>query len=305
MKRLPNIACCLVASLFFTTSCASEEPHSAREASVVQYGEAQQLAVIDNDEIDESSGLACSIGLPDAFWTHNDSGDVPRLFLIDRGGKTLATLNVAGAKAIDWEDMCSFARGGVNYLLIGDVGNNPPRREELTLYLLREPRFARGDTLPSNPLRVERTIRFRYEDGAVDCEAVAVDAGQNRVYLIAKQLAQGGAVYELPLSEKDGDHTLVARRIAKIDVALVTALDISPDGRRAIVGTYLDAFEFTRTGDQTWSEVFAGSGRHIPLPTRPQGESICYGADGKSLYLTSERARQPLWEVPALPSDKP
>ena len=31
---------------------------------------------------------------------------------------------------------------------------------------------------------------------------------------------------------------------------------------------------------------------------RNQGESICYGRDGKTLYLTSEFAPTPLLEVP-------
>jgi hypothetical protein len=34
------------------------------------------------------------------------------------------------------------------------------------------------------------------------------------------------------------------------------------------------------------------------MPRRRQGESICYGPDGKTLYLTSEQLPTPLWEVP-------
>ena len=36
----------------------------------------------------------------------------------------------------------------------------------------------------------------------------------------------------------------------------------------------------------------------IVLPVRVQGEAICYGQDGKTLYLTSEKRPTPLWEVP-------
>ena len=43
--------------------------------------------------------------------------------------------------------------------------------------------------------------------------------------------------------------------------------------------------------------------REIGMPLRIQGESICYGPDGKTLYLTSEKLPTPLWEVPVV--DKP
>jgi hypothetical protein len=35
------------------------------------------------------------------------------------------------------------------------------------------------------------------------------------------------------------------------------------------------------------------------MPLRRQGESICYGPDGRSLYLTSEKLPTPLIEIPA------
>ncbi len=40
------------------------------------------------------------------------------------------------------------------------------------------------------------------------------------------------------------------------------------------------------------------------MPQRNQGESVCYGADGRTLYLTSEFAPTPLLEVPAEPDAK-
>jgi hypothetical protein len=76
-------------------------------------------------------------------------------------------------------------------------------------------------------------------------------------------------------------------------------MDISPDGLRAVVLTYGDAYEYIRGTDKTWTEAFAHKGRVLSMPRRVTGESICYGADGMSLYLTSERTLQPLWEVPA------
>jgi hypothetical protein len=93
---------------------------------------------------------------------------------------------------------------------------------------------------------------------------------------------------------------MTARAIAPLGIPDVTAMDISPDGARAIVLTYIDAYEYVRATDETWAEAFSREGRLVSMPPRIQGESICYGPDGKTLYLTSEGASQPLWEVPAV-----
>ena len=91
---------------------------------------------------------------------------------------------------------------------------------------------------------------------------------------------------------------LVARRIATLAIPLVTAMDVSPDGRRAVVLTYGNAYEFVRSENEDWAAAFAREPRPIRMPLRIQGESICYGPDGKTLYLTSEKLPTPLWEVP-------
>jgi hypothetical protein len=78
-------------------------------------------------------------------------------------------------------------------------------------------------------------------------------------------------------------------------------MDISSNGRRAVVLTYGDAYEFVRNSDEGWPEAFARRPLVIPMPKRPQGESICYGPDGVTLYLTSEKAPSPLWEVRRFP----
>src|SRR6185503_18599170 len=84
----------------------------------------KQLATIDDAEIAESSGLARCATRVDAVWTHNDSGDAPRLFLVSTAGKTLGRYDLEGATIFDWEDMAAFRRDDHNYLVIGDIGDN-------------------------------------------------------------------------------------------------------------------------------------------------------------------------------------
>ena len=91
----------------------------------------------------------------------------------------------------------------------------------------------------------------------------------------------------------------VAKAVATLKLPVTTAMDISPDGRRCVVLTYGPAFEYTRKAGETWKEAFARAPRMLSTPARQQGESICYGRDGKTLYLTSEKLPAPLWELRA------
>jgi hypothetical protein len=282
----------------FAAGAAGAERHSAPRR--IKYGKPDQIGVVADPRINESSGLARSIQNPGAFWTHNDSGGGPRLFLIDGAGKTLAVVSVEGASAVDWEDMASFRRGERGYLLIGDIGDNAVERKTYTLYLVPEPRIDPGGKPVTLTAKPALAIRFRYEDGPHNCESVAVDAAAGKIYLVAKRGGVECRVYEMPLPSEQPDEPMVARPIATLRIPTTTAMDISPDGLRAVVLTYGHAREYARAGGEPWAKAFARRERIIVMPRREQGESICYGPDGKSLYLSSEGKSQPLWEVAPL-----
>ncbi len=265
----------------------------------VRYGEPKELCRLKDARINESSGLASSILHKDAFWTHNDSGDSARVFLFNKAGDTLAVLQLKDAKAIDCEDIASFKLGRDSYVLVADVGDNSRRRSQSILYILREPAIVlNSESKEAFAAEVEPvwTLRFTFEDGARDCEAVAVDPTGSTIYLVSKEL-QECKVYCMPLPSDGSQDPAVAKAVATIKVPYATAMDISPDGMRAVVLTYTDAFEFVRTNGESWAQAFSREPRILKMPTRPQGESICFGPDGKTLYLTSENPSQPLWEI--------
>jgi hypothetical protein len=270
----------------------------------IRYGPPRQLAELANPSIVESSGLACSRTAPGLFWTHNDSDSEPRIYLFDSQGRDLGSCLLAGAPAYDWEDMASFTWKGKHYLLLGDVGNNDLGPFAQILHLVEEPGVdpRRGLTVREIPL--VKSISFSYEDEPRNCEAVAVDPADRTVLLATKEFALKCYVYTLPWPSDEPGKTqpskkaLVARLIATLKIPLVTAMDVSPDGRRAILLTYANAYEFVREHEEGWPAAFAREPREIVMPPRVQGESICYGPDGKTLYLTSEKRPTPLWEVP-------
>src|SRR3546814_8127977 len=99
------------------------------------FGQRQAHGYIDKPEINEASGLVASVAHRGCFWTHNDSGDEARVFLVDDSARCRATYNLAGITAYDWEDIAMMERDGVHYFLIGEIGDN--RRSETHTYELQ------------------------------------------------------------------------------------------------------------------------------------------------------------------------
>jgi hypothetical protein len=130
---------------------------------------------------------------------------------------------------------------------------------------------------------------------------LAVDTERREILLIEKRLALSCRVFRLPLSAGEGTSVAVAEQIARLRLAIVTAMDVAPDGSRAIVATLGQAYQFGRLPAEDWSAAFTRPPNVVSLPPRRQGEAICYGPDGANLFLTSEQRPTPLFRVPALP----
>jgi len=208
-------------------------------------------------------------------------------------------VDVKGASARDWEDMCSFRIGEQNYLLIADVGDNDASRERPRLHVLAEPRPPQRPHREAEALtaRVRTTIEFTYEGGPRDCEAAAVDPVSRTILLAAKSLTGKTQIFQLPLSLKEGRQQAKAKPLAAVSLSLATGMDVSPQADRLVIGTYLLAYEFTRGPDESWSAALARPPARIPLPLRRQGESICYTHNASRLLLTSEGRQQVFWEL--------
>lgn len=270
--------------------------------------EPRQLAIISDERIDEASGLARSIVHPDTYWMHNDSGDSARLFLVGLDGATRAVVRMPGITAFDWEDMCSFELDQTPWLLIADIGDNAVKRGPQAgvrhpvcrLLLVKELplEFPADDQQPRTfTWRVHSSINFAYEDGPRDCESVAVDIQNRRVLLISKSLPMNCGMYELPLTLERGQHTATARRILSPAIMFATAMDISPQNDRMVVVTPWNGVLIERAQGEEWQTAVSRPARHLVLPPRRQGETVCFTADGNSLLLNSEGIRQPLWQV--------
>lgn len=290
----------IITAVFCSSICRSDE-----SASV-----AKELCLIQDPLILESSGLATCRTMENAVWMHNDSGDVPRLFLVGLDGNTIGIVNVKGVEAFDWEDVCSFEMNGESWLLVGDIGDNGRKRGVTSpacrLLLLKEPTLRASESKAKATevsIDVIRTIEFQFPDEPHDCESLAVDTAANTILLVTKSAPTKCAMYSLPLTLTSGKETSTAELVTPISATFATAMDLSSDGRRLAIINMLGGVLLTRNDPKkdSWADASINGLTTLKLPNRKQGESVCFTADGNSLLLNSEGAMQPLWQIDLVP----
>lgn len=291
---------CLVSCPLWAGPPAEGAPAQAKP---VEYGPGREIAKLADASITESSGIACSRTTPGVFWTHNDSGGKPHLSAFNMKGEDLGAFPVQGATVQDWEDMCSFTIAGKPFLLVADVGDNKVQRKNCTFYIAYEPADI-GRQARAQPLALLARQEFTYDDGPHNCESVAVDPVRREIILVTKTSDPTCKVFALPLPTEKNPGKAVMKAVASLTLPTTSAMDISPDGLRALVLTYGDAYEYSRQPDEDWGKAFARPPRRIKMPARAQGESACYGPDGVTIYLTSEKVPTPLLEVAPIAKPK-
>jgi hypothetical protein len=266
----------------------------------------EQLCIVEDARINEASGIACSLQTPDAIWMHNDSGDEARLFLVQPDGKTRAVLNVPSEKPLDWEDMCSFSIRGKPWLLVADIGDNAKnrgpsaaggKREPCRLLLIPEPEIESSSTEKNFSAKIYGSIEFTFEDGARDCESVAVDVERQEILLVSKSRSLDAGLYRIPLKLRAGRTVARAERLCTLSVLMATSMDISPDHRRMVVVSPFSGVVIERTADESWADACRRPGQVITLPPRKQGETVCFQQSRNVILVNSEFAGQPLWRL--------
>ncbi len=104
------------------------------------------------DTLFESSGITYSA--PGKFFSHNDSGDLPRIFEVDTTGNIIRVINLASATAYDYEDITRDREGNV---YVGDFGNNFNNRTNLCIYKIPFAELSKDTAIP-------QVINFTYSD---------------------------------------------------------------------------------------------------------------------------------------------
>ncbi|SCF05462.1 hypothetical protein GA0074695_3148 [Micromonospora viridifaciens] len=236
----------------------------------------------------EISGM---VAVDTGFVVVNDSADEEqrrRIFFLDGDCSVVRTVRYP-SRPRDTEDLAVDADGT---LWVADIGDNDRSRQTVALWKL--------------PPGGDRPVlhRMAYPDGPHDAEALLV-AGDGRPIIVTKQggaaglyaparaLKPGGTVPLERVGQVSLPRTTTSNPFSFLGRAVVTGAATAPGGRRVVLRTYADAFEFDVAGDDVVAALTRGTPRIVPLPDEPQGESITYSRDGRFLLTVSETADQP------------
>src|SRR6478736_9611993 len=97
-RVLPAFA--IVAIALVPTACAPIFVASCQNKLVTS-----SAGPITDPALTEISGIHVGVRNSGVWWVHNDSGDTARVFALDATGAVRGTYSLAGASAVDWEDM--------------------------------------------------------------------------------------------------------------------------------------------------------------------------------------------------------
>ena len=258
------------------------------QGNTVVFGSGQANGTIGNPEINEASGLVASVGHTGHFWTHNDSGDGARVFLIDDSARHRATYYLQGISAYDWEDIGMMEQDGRHYLLIGDIGDNRNRRPHVQLHVVEEPVAPLGgqpavDTISRGKFR---SFVLCYEDGPPDAEALFFDPFDKQLYIISKRELEVG-IYATALPETTTD-TLTLRKVGVLPHTFVTSAAISPDGTEVLLKNLLEVRYWKRQPGESVPQMLSRPSMPQPYQPEPQGEAIAFSRDGNGYYTLGE-----------------
>jgi hypothetical protein len=256
---------------------------------------AQRVCRVGDSRLTEISGMAAT---QDGYVVVNDGADDPagrRIFFLNKRCKVVRTVAYP-SRPRDTEDL---ALAGDGTVWVADIGDNGANRSTIALW-----RLAPGGRAPV-------IYRLTYPDGAQDAEALLLAPDGTPIIVTKSPLAAGAYVpaatlrpggttslrragnVRLPLTDTSNPFSLGGRLV-------ITGGAVSPDGTRAVLRTYADAFTFEVRDGDVLGAITGGDPASTPLPDEPQGESIAWSRDGTALLTVSEGARPEILRYPGV-----
>ncbi len=307
MKSKKLVACLALALFMVITilglhACGTQNNNLHADKNL-PYPIAALTAYADHPELAELSGIVKSKTYQNVYWVHNDSGDKPRIFAINRAAEVLVPpesnlldaekpwqgVMINGAKNRDWEDIAIY--DGKIYL--ADMGNNRNARVDLGIYIFDEPHPLRDTSANSATfisVRYPDQLKFPATEWHFDNEAFFIDDGS--LYFLSKHrkgpysftMAAGTKLYRLDSLHTDIQNTLTLVGTHP-EITAATGADLSPNGRKLAILTYTKVWIFEKpTDNKNWLEGKMGA----VATSLNQAEAITW-IDDDTLLITNEQ----------------
>jgi hypothetical protein len=251
---------------------------------------------LENDAINEASGMVRSPNGATHLWLHNDSGDTARVFAVGPEGQDLGIVDLNDAVFVDAEDIAGSSCPDLSApcLWVGDFGNNFGGRVDQTIYVIEEPAPEAGTAdigwrlpmaLPDSTINVEAMVVFPDASGIVII--VKEDVVRPDVYYAEGPFADG-----VP-AEFERVGTIEAFGVDLNQGLLVTAADLHPSGTQLLLRTYTGIGLYELDSPLDLTEPTSLGGELITVFTaEPQGEAISFDDSGMAYWTVSERANE-------------
>ena len=240
-----------------------------------------------SDDLTEASGMVASRRRPGWFWTHNDSGDGPRIFGIGPGGQA-QVVSVSDAAALDWEDIAPDRTAAGDGLWLGDIGDNREQRSSIDLYRVPEPDAATRSVAAAR-------LTLQYPDGSHNAEALLRDPADGGLVILAKEPTTARIYTFDPPDAGGGRGRLRAGgqfRIGDAPGKVVTGADVSPDRSTIAVRTYGEVWLYRLRPTQSIPDALGTKPCKAPAAVEVQGEAVAFLADSRG-YATISEGRRP------------
>ena len=237
----------------------------------------KKLFTIDDERVDESSGLAKSAKYDDIWWTVNDSGDSARVFGVDRTGEVKAELRLKA----DVTDVEAIAVDTDGTIYLADIGDNSATRDMIEVYTIAEPA-----SLEDQASVKYHRYDFQYPDGAHDAETLLVEPATKRLYFVTKSSSKP-AFYAAPENaSREGTNELTKVGAAPPGVTDGTFM---PDGKSVVLRTYLEVLNVA------WARTPTVVAKATVLAK--QSESIAVGPAGNDIIVGSEGPSSAVYQL--------
>lgn len=244
----------------------------------------------------EASGLVASLTNDGILWSHNDSGGAPEVFAMDGDGGDRGRWVLAGAQAVDWEDIARApgAGGHGDVLYLGDIGDNNAQRPSITVYRAPEPTVGPGTT--GGTVADVEALHLTYADGPHNAETLLADPVTGDLFIVTKVFDGTAGAYRISAGVAAGASVTITRagHVAVRAGQLITGGDVSPDGSLVALRTYTSVLVWDRAKGQSVAEALAKPPCSAPAPTEPQGEALAFEPDGRGYITVSEGANPAL-----------
>ncbi len=237
--------------------------------------------------INESSGLVLE---NNRLWTHNDGGDAPNLYQIDKSnGTIISTLHIANANNNDWEDMAEDS----SYFYIADIGNNRGNRQDLNILKVLKPVTSTDTSYAASQINFsyadQNSFVFAKEMHDFNAEAL-ITVGDSLFIFTKNHISQDTRAYSIPKNPNTYEISFSGRFDTE---GLITSADFDEENRVLILLGYNNYMRGHAPfiwcfWDFAANDFFGGRRKRFNLNFSEQTEGITFSEPGVILISTEK-----------------